>query len=56
MTIRRVELRTAELQIRDIENASLDLFALIMVRIIQRYNLNFYIPMSKVYPLSTLLI
>eukprot|EP00331_Platyophrya_macrostoma_P009164 CAMPEP_0176425816 /NCGR_PEP_ID=MMETSP0127-20121128/11595_1 /TAXON_ID=938130 /ORGANISM="Platyophrya macrostoma, Strain WH" /LENGTH=636 /DNA_ID=CAMNT_0017807011 /DNA_START=33 /DNA_END=1943 /DNA_ORIENTATION=+ len=43
----RVELRTAELQIKDIENASLDLFALLIVRMIQRFKLNFYIPMSK---------
>jgi len=43
----RVELRTAELQIKDIENASLDLFALLIVRMIQKFNLNFYIPMSK---------
>ena len=44
----RVELRTAELQIKDIENAALDLFALLIVRMIQTFNLNFYIPMSKV--------
>jgi len=44
----RVELRTAESGITPEENVAYTMFSLLMVKAILKYNLNFYIPISKV--------
>ncbi|CAJ0909380.1 5957_t:CDS:10 [Entrophospora sp. SA101] len=44
----RVEFRSMEIQITDFENAAFAIFIVLLTRIILSYNLNFYIPISKV--------
>ncbi|KAG4306520.1 hypothetical protein PORY_000508 [Pneumocystis oryctolagi] len=44
----RVEFRTMEIQLSDFENAAYSIFINLLTRIIMFYNLNFYIPISKV--------
>lgn len=44
----RVEFRPMEVQITDFENASFTIFIVLLTRVILSYNLNFYLPISKV--------
>ncbi|OCH87055.1 glutamate-cysteine ligase catalytic subunit [Obba rivulosa] len=44
----RVEFRSMEVQITDFENAAFALFVVLLSRAILNFNLNFYIPISKV--------
>eukprot|EP00842_Homolaphlyctis_polyrhiza_P005748 jgi/Hompol1/6174/HPOL_002182-RA len=44
----RVEFRSMEIQLTDHENAAFALFVVLLTRTILAYNLNFYIPLSKV--------
>lgn len=44
----RVEFRPMEVQMTDFENASFSIFIVLVTRVILSYNLNFYIPISKV--------
>ncbi|CAG8601079.1 27302_t:CDS:10 [Gigaspora margarita] len=44
----RVEFRCMEVQITDFENAAFVIFMILLTRIILSYELNFYIPISKV--------
>lgn len=44
----RVEFRPMEVQFTDFENASFSIFIVLVTRAILSYNLNFYIPISKV--------
>lgn len=44
----RVEFRTMEVQLSDFENAAYSIFINLLTRVIIFYNLNFYIPISKV--------
>ncbi|QSL65370.1 hypothetical protein MERGE_002680 [Pneumocystis wakefieldiae] len=44
----RVEFRTMEIQLSDFENAAYCIFINLLTRIISFYDLNFYIPISKV--------
>ncbi|EMR10581.1 hypothetical protein PNEG_01286 [Pneumocystis murina B123] len=44
----RVEFRTMEIQLSDFENAAYSIFINLLTRIILFYDLNFYIPISKV--------
>lgn len=44
----RVEFRPMEVQFTDFENASFTIFIVLLTRVILSYNLNFYIPISKV--------
>ncbi|MBW0462468.1 hypothetical protein O181_002183 [Austropuccinia psidii MF-1] len=44
----RVEFRTMEIQITDFENAAYSIFVALLVRTILFFDLNFYIPISKV--------
>ena len=43
----RVDLRTCDAQPTDEENTAFDVLALILVKLIREYKLNFYIPMTK---------
>jgi glutamate--cysteine ligase catalytic subunit len=44
----RVEFRVMELQMTDFENAAFVVFNTLLVKLISHFDLNFYIPMSKV--------
>lgn len=44
----RVEFRPMEIQMTDFENAAFSIFIVLVTRVIISYNLNFYIPISKV--------
>ncbi|CAG8507018.1 12388_t:CDS:10, partial [Dentiscutata heterogama] len=44
----RIEFRCMEIQITDFENAAFVIFIILLTRIILSYDLNFYIPISKV--------
>lgn len=44
----RVELRTMEAQLTDFENAAFTVFVVLLSRVILSFDLNLYIPMSKV--------
>jgi glutamate--cysteine ligase catalytic subunit len=44
----RVEFRPMEIQITDFENAALSVFMVLITRVVLSYNLNFYIPITKV--------
>jgi len=44
----RVEFRTLEVQITDFENAAYSIFVILLIRAILTFNVNFYIPLSKV--------
>lgn len=44
----RVEFRSMEIQLTDKENAAFAIFVVLLTRTILAYNLNFYIPLSKV--------
>lgn len=44
----RVEFRAMEIQLTDFENAAFSIFIVLVTRVILSYNLNFYIPISKV--------
>ena len=44
----RVEFRTMEVQLTDFENAAFAVFVALLSRAILRFNLNFYLPISKV--------
>ncbi|CAG8652443.1 34349_t:CDS:10, partial [Gigaspora margarita] len=44
----RIEFRCMEVQITDFENAAFVIFMILLTRIILSYDLNFYIPISKV--------
>jgi len=44
----RVEFRTMEVQLTDFENAAFAIFIVLITRVILSFNLNFYIPISKV--------
>ena len=44
----RVEFRTMEVQITDFENAAFAVFTILLSRAILKFNLNFYLPISKV--------
>lgn len=44
----RVEFRSMEIQLTDFENAAFAIFNVLLTRVILSYNLNLYIPISKV--------
>lgn len=44
----RVEFRSMEVQLTDFENAAFAVFVVLLTRAILSFNLNFYIPISKV--------
>jgi len=44
----RVEFRSMEVQMTDFENAAFSVFVVLLSRAILSFNLNFYIPISKV--------
>lgn len=44
----RVEFRPMEVQLTDFENAAYVIFVVLLTRAILSFNLNFYIPISKV--------
>jgi len=44
----RTEFRTMELQLTDFENAAFTVFTVLLTRVILAFDLNFYIPMSRV--------
>ncbi|KAI8055820.1 glutamate-cysteine ligase-domain-containing protein [Syncephalis plumigaleata] len=44
----RVEFRSMEIQLTDFENAAFAIFVVLLTRAMLSFNLNFYIPMSKV--------
>lgn len=44
----RVEFRSMEVQLTDFENAAFAVFIVLLSRAILAFNLNFYIPISKV--------
>ena len=44
----RVEFRSMEIQMTDFENAAFSIFVVLLTRVILSYDLNFYIPISKV--------
>jgi glutamate--cysteine ligase catalytic subunit len=44
----RVEFRSMEVQLTDFENAAYAVFVVLLSRAILKFNLNFYIPISKV--------
>jgi len=43
----RVELRTCDVQPNDEQNTAFDILAVLLVKLIREFNLNFYIPMTK---------
>ena len=45
----RVELRTMEVQLTDYENAAFCVFAVLLLRVLLSFDLNVYMPMSKVH-------
>ncbi|CAO3626798.1 unnamed protein product [Cunninghamella blakesleeana] len=45
----RVEFRSMEVQLTDFENAAFSTFIILLARTIKHFDLNFYIPMSKVH-------
>uniref|UniRef100_A0A7S3JZB8 Glutamate--cysteine ligase n=1 Tax=Aureoumbra lagunensis TaxID=44058 RepID=A0A7S3JZB8_9STRA len=45
----RVELRTMEVQLTDFENAAYTVFAVLLLRVLLSFDLNTYMPMSKVH-------
>lgn len=46
----RVEFRSMEIQFTDFENAAFAIFTVLLTRVILSYNLNLYVPISKVAP------
>jgi glutamate--cysteine ligase catalytic subunit len=44
----RVEFRVMEVQLSDFENAAFSVFIVLLTRVMLSYNLNFYMPLSKV--------
>ena len=46
----RVEFRPMEVQLTDFENAAYVIFVVLLTRAILSFNLNLYIPISKVVP------
>lgn len=46
----RVEFRTMEVQMTDFENAAFSIFMILLTRAVLAFNLNFYVPISKVSP------
>jgi glutamate--cysteine ligase catalytic subunit len=50
----RVEFRTMEMQPTDFQNAAFVVFIVLLTRTILSFNLNFYIPISKVTVCSVL--
>jgi glutamate--cysteine ligase catalytic subunit len=44
----RVEFRSMEIQLTDFENAAFSIFVVLLTRTILSFDLNFYIPLSKV--------
>lgn len=44
----RVEFRSMEVQLTDFENAAFSIFTVLLSRAILYFNLNFYVPISKV--------
>lgn len=44
----RVEFRSMEVQLTDFENAAFSVFIVLLTRAILSFNLNFYMPISKV--------
>jgi len=44
----RVELRTMEVQLTDFENAAFTVFCVLVLRVLLSFDLNIYVPMSKV--------
>lgn len=44
----RVEFRSMEVQMTDFENAAFSIFIVLLTRAILSFNLNFYMPISKV--------
>ena len=44
----RVELRTMEMQLTDFENAAFSVFSVLVTRVILAFDLNLYIPLSRV--------
>ena len=44
----RVEFRSMEIQMTDFENAAFAIFIVLLTRVILSYDLNLYIPISKV--------
>lgn len=51
----RVEFRSMEVQMTDFENAAFAVFVVLLTRAILSFNLNFYIPISKVFLFLVLL-
>lgn len=49
----RVEFRSMEVQVTDFENAAFAVFVVLLSRAIMAFNLNFYLPISKVRQLSS---
>mmetsp|Transcript_4851 Transcript_4851/g.15202 ORF Transcript_4851/g.15202 Transcript_4851/m.15202 type:complete len:777 (+) Transcript_4851:70-2400(+) len=45
----RVELRTMEVQLTDLENAAFTVFVVLLLRVLLSFDLNVYMPMSKVH-------
>ena len=45
----RVELRTMEVQLTDFENAAFTVFCVLVLRVLLSFDLNIYMPMSKVH-------
>ena len=46
----RVEFRSMEVQMTDFENAAFSIFVVLLSRAILAFNLNLYLPISKVCP------
>ena len=44
----RVEFRSMEVQLTDFENAAFSVFVVLLTRALLSFNLNFYLPISKV--------
>jgi glutamate--cysteine ligase catalytic subunit len=51
----RVEFRSMEIQLTDFENAAFAIFIVLLTRAMLSFNLNFYIPMSKVNSIDILI-
>jgi len=49
----RVEFRSMEVQLTDFENAAFAIFVVLLSRAILYFNLNFYVPISKVFTSRT---
>ena len=49
----RVEFRSMEIQLTDFENAAYAVFIVLLTRVILSYGLNFYIPIAKVWSISS---